>query len=51
MRTWLLVTAAAVVGLFTAAAPVRIDDGETINTSFPGFVELMNGLGASIAPP
>jgi 3-phosphoshikimate 1-carboxyvinyltransferase len=34
-----------------ARAEVRIDDGETINTSFPGFVELMNGLGARIAPP
>jgi 3-phosphoshikimate 1-carboxyvinyltransferase len=34
-----------------ARAAVRIDDGETINTSFPGFVELMNGLGARIAPP
>jgi 3-phosphoshikimate 1-carboxyvinyltransferase len=33
-----------------AAAPVRIDDGTTIATSFPGFVELMNGLGASIVP-
>ena len=34
-----------------ARTEVRIDDGETINTSFPGFVELMNGLGARIAPP
>jgi 3-phosphoshikimate 1-carboxyvinyltransferase len=34
-----------------ARTPVRIDDGETINTSFPGFLELMNGLGAKIAPP
>jgi 3-phosphoshikimate 1-carboxyvinyltransferase len=34
-----------------AAAPLRIDDGATINTSFPGFVDLMNGLGAKIAPP
>jgi 3-phosphoshikimate 1-carboxyvinyltransferase len=31
-----------------AEAPVGIDDGGTINTSFPGFVELMNGLGAKI---
>jgi 3-phosphoshikimate 1-carboxyvinyltransferase len=34
-----------------ARSAVRIDDGETINTSFPGFVELMNGLGATISPP
>ena len=27
--------------------PVRIDDGATIATSFPGFVALMNGLGAA----
>jgi 3-phosphoshikimate 1-carboxyvinyltransferase len=31
-----------------ARAPTRIDDGETIATSFPGFVALMNGLGAKI---
>ena len=37
-----------VMGL-AAERPVSIDDGETINTSFPGFVRLMNGLGASIA--
>jgi 3-phosphoshikimate 1-carboxyvinyltransferase len=30
--------------------PVRIDDGSFIDTSFPGFVGLMNGLGAKIAP-
>jgi 3-phosphoshikimate 1-carboxyvinyltransferase len=29
---------------------IGIDDGETINTSFPGFVALMNGLGAAIRP-
>jgi 3-phosphoshikimate 1-carboxyvinyltransferase len=29
--------------------PVAIDDGATIATSFPGFVPLMNGLGAAIA--
>jgi 3-phosphoshikimate 1-carboxyvinyltransferase len=33
-----------------AQKPVRIDDGATIGTSFPGFVQLMNGLGATIAP-
>ncbi|MDE2228479.1 MAG: 3-phosphoshikimate 1-carboxyvinyltransferase [Alphaproteobacteria bacterium] len=32
-----------------ARKPVRIDDGETIATSFPGFVDLMNRLGARIA--
>jgi 3-phosphoshikimate 1-carboxyvinyltransferase len=32
-----------------ARRPTRIDDGEPIQTSFPGFVPLMNGLGASIA--
>jgi 3-phosphoshikimate 1-carboxyvinyltransferase len=33
-----------------ARQPVSIDDGETIGTSFPGFVALMNRLGAKIAP-
>jgi 3-phosphoshikimate 1-carboxyvinyltransferase len=32
-----------------ARRPVRIDDGATIATSFPGFVELMNSLGGAIA--
>jgi 3-phosphoshikimate 1-carboxyvinyltransferase len=32
-----------------AARPVTIDDGAPIETSFPGFVELMNGLGAGIS--
>jgi 3-phosphoshikimate 1-carboxyvinyltransferase len=39
-----------VLGLATRAA-VRIDDGRFIDTSFPGFVALMNGLGARIGPP
>jgi 3-phosphoshikimate 1-carboxyvinyltransferase len=30
--------------------PVTIDDGGVIDTSFPGFVALMTGLGANIAP-
>jgi len=30
--------------------PVAIDDAEPIETSFPGFVALMNGLGAAIGP-
>ncbi len=33
-----------------ARKPVAIDDGATIATSFPGFVTLMNGLGANITP-
>jgi 3-phosphoshikimate 1-carboxyvinyltransferase len=33
-----------------ARRPVLIDDGDTIATSFPGFVKAMNGLGAAIAP-
>jgi 3-phosphoshikimate 1-carboxyvinyltransferase len=32
-----------------AERAVSIDDGATIATSFPGFVALMNGLGAAIA--
>ena len=36
-----------VMGL-AAANPVTIDDGATIATSFPGFVDLMAGLGARI---
>jgi 3-phosphoshikimate 1-carboxyvinyltransferase len=31
-----------------AKEPGRIDDAEPIATSFPGFIELMNGLGAAI---
>ena len=31
-----------------AREPVRVDDGEAIETSFPGFATLMNGLGARI---
>ncbi len=34
-----------------AVAPVAIDDATPIETSFPGFVPLMNGLGAAIAEP
>lgn len=29
--------------------PITIDDGSFIATSFPGFVDMMNGLGAKIA--
>ncbi len=28
--------------------PIKIDDGRMIATSFPGFVDMMNGLGARI---
>ena len=38
-----------VLGL-AARAPVAIDDGSPIDTSFPGFVPFMNGLGARIGP-
>ena len=38
---------ALVLGLATRE-PVRIDDSGFIATSFPGFVELMQGIGASI---
>ena len=33
-----------------AKEPVSVDDGSTIDTSFPGFAALMNGLGAKIGP-
>jgi len=36
-----------VMGLATRE-PVKIDDAETIDTSFPGFAALMNSLGARI---
>jgi 3-phosphoshikimate 1-carboxyvinyltransferase len=36
-----------VLGL-AAEAPVRIDDAGPIDTSFPGFAELMRGLGAEL---
>ncbi|MDA0663064.1 MAG: 3-phosphoshikimate 1-carboxyvinyltransferase [Proteobacteria bacterium] len=38
-----------VLGMATQK-PVTVDDAGPINTSFPGFVELMNGLGADIRP-
>jgi 3-phosphoshikimate 1-carboxyvinyltransferase len=37
-----------VMGL-ASNVPVMIDDAETIGTSFPGFADLMNGLGAKIS--
>ena len=39
---------ALVLGLATRE-PVRVDDGAFIDTSFPGFVSLMNAAGAAIA--
>jgi 3-phosphoshikimate 1-carboxyvinyltransferase len=41
--------AAIVLGLATVA-PVTVDDAGFIDTSFPGFVALMSGLGAAIGP-
>ncbi len=38
-----------VMGLATKS-PVRIDDAAPIATSFPGFVDLMRGLGAVVEP-
>jgi len=43
--------AMAFLVLGTAAQePVTIDDATTIDTSFPGFADLMRGLGAAIEP-
>jgi 3-phosphoshikimate 1-carboxyvinyltransferase len=39
---------ALVMGL-AAEQPVRVDDSAFIATSFPGFVELMKGMGAELA--
>jgi 3-phosphoshikimate 1-carboxyvinyltransferase len=38
-----------VLGL-AAREAVAVDDGATIDTSFPGFAKLMNGLGGRIGP-
>ncbi len=40
---------ALVLGVATAQ-PVRVDDSAFIDTSFPGFVALMQGLGARLSP-
>jgi len=40
----------AVLGM-VSRNPVRIDDARPIDTSFPDFVGLMNGLGAAITGP
>ncbi len=39
---------ALVLGL-TTGQPVMVDDAGVIDTSFPGFVELMNGAGGTLA--
>jgi 3-phosphoshikimate 1-carboxyvinyltransferase len=41
---------ALVLGLATEQ-PVGVDDSRFIDTSFPGFVALMNGVGAVLAEP
>ncbi len=33
-----------------AERPVTIDDGSPVDTSFPGFIKMMNGLGANLMP-
>ena len=38
---------ALVMGM-ASAEPVKIDDASFIATSFPGFVDLMRGLGADL---
>ncbi|MBB2159634.1 3-phosphoshikimate 1-carboxyvinyltransferase [Gluconacetobacter sacchari] len=43
-----LAMSATVLGL-VAAAPVTVDDTAFIDTSFPGFIALMNGIGAGLA--
>jgi 3-phosphoshikimate 1-carboxyvinyltransferase len=40
----------SVLGMITEN-PVTIDDGSPIATSFPGYIGLMNGLGAKIETP
>jgi 3-phosphoshikimate 1-carboxyvinyltransferase len=45
-----LAMSAVVLGV-SAAAPVQIDDIGFIDTSFPGFVALMNRLGAGLPAP
>ncbi|MSP30229.1 MAG: 3-phosphoshikimate 1-carboxyvinyltransferase [Acetobacteraceae bacterium] len=44
-----LAMSAVVLGL-AAARPVRVDDVAFIDTSFPGFIVLLNGLGAGLTP-
>ncbi|GEC59735.1 3-phosphoshikimate 1-carboxyvinyltransferase [Gluconobacter oxydans] len=44
-----LAMSAVVLGL-AAQKPVNVDDTAFIETSFPGFVDLMNALGAGLTP-
>ncbi len=44
-----LAMSALVMGL-ASEKPVSVDDAAFIATSFPRFVELMQGLGAELAP-
>jgi 3-phosphoshikimate 1-carboxyvinyltransferase len=39
----------AIVFGLASERPVQIDDGTFIATSFPGFVDLMRGLGADLS--
>jgi 3-phosphoshikimate 1-carboxyvinyltransferase len=43
-----LAMSALVMGL-ASEKPVAVDDGAFIATSFPGFTELMRGLGAELS--
>jgi 3-phosphoshikimate 1-carboxyvinyltransferase len=45
-----LAMSALVLGQITQA-PIRIDDASFIDTSFPGFIPLMQGLGAGLSTP
>ena len=45
-----LAMSALVLGL-AASRPVSVDRPDMIATSFPGFVDLMTGLGAQMGPP
>ncbi|ACI52646.1 3-phosphoshikimate 1-carboxyvinyltransferase [Gluconacetobacter diazotrophicus PA1 5] len=44
-----LAMSATVLGL-AARTPVGVDDTAFIDTSFPGFIDLMNGIGAALTP-
>jgi 3-phosphoshikimate 1-carboxyvinyltransferase len=44
-----LAMSALVFGL-AAAAPIAVDDAGFIDTSFPGFTSLMDGIGARLSP-
>ena len=47
-RVFPIAMAAIVLGL-ASDKPVQIDDGTFIATSFPGFVEMMRGLGGTLS--